>query len=220
MSTPLLDADLDRFGRDLLTSAAPVAKTTRKRRLVIAVAVALLLLVPGAIAAVDHLFLTADRPRLEPPPGYTVPTPVVSGVAVASGHVSTGPWSAYAVRCGDRVGLVIVMATGRGSAACGAVRPGKAREASLFAPSTTYDGTAKTTWIYGAVPATVNRVTLDLSGRAQDGPVTLPGAGRSRHVLTPVAVPQAAKALGRDVKFVVLVLPGDQRVKAAAASGG
>jgi hypothetical protein len=220
MSTPLLDMDLDRFGRDLLTAAAPAARPARKRRLAVAVAIALLLLVPGAIAAVDRLFLAADHPMIEPPPGYTVPKVVDPGVVVASGNVSTGPWTAYAVGCGERVSVVIVTRTGRNSAACGAVRPGAPTKAAVFAPSTMYDGIAQTTWIYAAVPATVNRVTLDLSGRARDGQIVLPGAGPSHHVLAPISAPEAAKALGRDVKFVVLAVPGDQRVEAATLSGG
>jgi hypothetical protein len=217
--TPLLDRDLDRFGRDLLAAAAPAARPARTRRLVAAVAVALLLLVPGAVATVDRLFLSADRPMLEPPTGYTVPKVTDPGVVVASGKVATGPWTAYAVGCGGRVSVVIVTRTGRNSAACGAVRPGAPAKPEVFVPSTMYDGVAQTTWIYAAVPATVTLVTLDLRGRARDGQIKLPGAGPSHHVLTPIASPQASRALGRDVKFVVLALPGDQRVKAATVGG-
>lgn len=218
--TPRLDAELERFGQDLLASAAAAPKRQLpRRRLVVAVALAVLLLVPGAIAAVRELFINDDRPMLEPPPGYTVPAVSGAPVEVASGDTKLGPWHAYAVRCGSGVSIVVVQPDGtRNSAACGAVPAGGGRPApAAFAPGTSYDGLSQTTWIYAAVPATVAAISLDLSGRDKDGSITLPGGGPSHHEIEPRSVPRAAATLERDVKFVVLAVPGDQRVTAATA---
>lgn len=219
MSTPMLDAELARFGDDLVAAAAtPALRRRRARRLTIAVAVGLALLVPGAIAAVDSLFLTADRPMIEPPPGFTVPKVVGPAVRIASGDLRAGTWSAYAVRCGGRASIVVVSPNGsRTSAACGAVPPGGRRPAPVFAPSTFYDGDVQTTFIYAAVPFSVARVRLDLAGHAQSGTVRLPGAGPSRHELVPTSIPDAVSKLRLNVKFVVLAVPGEQDVKQAVA---
>ena len=219
MSTPMLDIELARFGDDLMAAAAtPAPRRGRARRLTIAAAVGLALLVPGAIAAVDSLFLTADRPMIEPPPGYTVPKVAGPAVPVASGDLPAGAWHAYAVRCGTHASIVVVSPNGsRTSAACGAVPPGGQRPAPLFAPSTFYDGDVQTTFIYAAVPYSVARVRLDLAGHARSGSIRLPGAGRSRHELVPISVPEAVSKLRLNVNFVVLALPGEQDVKQAVA---
>jgi hypothetical protein len=105
----------------------------------------------------------------------------------------------------------------RTSAACGAVRAAGARAPAAFAPSTTYDGATQTTFIYAAVPPTVARVSLDLNGRGRDGGITLPGAGPSHIDTVPTRVPAATKALGADTGFVVVAVPGDQRIQSSQA---
>jgi hypothetical protein len=204
VSTPLLDAELERFGRDLAAGATPVPARRGVRRLSVAVAVAVLLLVPGAIAGVDALFLTDDRPHLEPPPGYTVPKVTGPAVPVTAGELPAGSWAAYAVRCGERASVVVVSPTGsRTSAACGAVPPGGEWRTPPFVPSTFYDGEIQTTFIYAAVPASVARVRIELPGGVRETATT--------------AVPDAAKTLGLDVRFVVLAVPGNAHVREAIA---
>lgn len=225
LQTPRLDAELERFGQQLLEAAetetaAPSRRRRPSRRLTLTLTLALLLLVPATIASVDRFFLADDRPMREPPPGFTVPRVQGPVVDVTAGQTADGgAWRAYGVRCGTRVSVVIVMPDGtRTSAACGAVRRGQRRAAApAFAPATTYDGVSQTTFIYAAVPPTVAQVHVELSGRAQDGPIKLPGAGRSQLRLAPLAVADARAKLRRNVRFIVVVRPGDQRVLRATA---
>ena len=215
--TPILNEELARFGRDL--ERAGRRRTRRvSRPLVIALAV-LAVTVPAAVGGVVGLLPgDGDHAQLTPPPGYVAPRAIGTGVEVASGHVSTGRWIAYAVACGGRAGVVVRLPDGSGNGAgCGAVRPGSHPPAPSFAPGTLYDGITQTTFIYAATPPRVARVRLDLVGRAQDGPLKLPGAGRGHLELTPQSVPAADKALRMTVGFVVAAVPGEQSVKTAEA---
>jgi hypothetical protein len=177
--------------------------------------------VPTALGGFGSVF-TNDRPQLPPPPGYSVPQVVGSGIEIASGAVGGGAWRAYVVRCGSgaaaRASIVIVTPNGsRNSAACGAIPPEGPRAMPSFAPSSLYDGEAQTTWIFESVPSRVARVTLDLVGHEKSGPVTLPGAGPSHHELTPIENAVAQRDIGLDVKFVVLAVAGEQDIEGADA---
>lgn len=215
--TPMLNEELARFGRDLQRAGHRRARRV-SRPLVIALAV-LAVTVPAAVSGVVGLLPgDGDHAQLTPAPGYVTPHAIGTGIEVASGDVSTGRWIAYAVACGGRAGVIVRLPDGSGNGAgCGAVRPGSLRAAPSFAPSTLYDGTTQTTFIYAATPPTVARVRLDLVGRAQDGPIKLPGAGPGHLELTPQNVPAADKALRMTVGFVVAAVPGEQSVKAAEA---
>jgi hypothetical protein len=186
------------------------------RRLALAVTLAFVVAVPAALGTFDSVF-SSDRPHLQPPPGFTTPAVVGPATEIASGHIGAGTWHALVVRCGTgpgaRASIVVVTPNGsRNSAACGAVPPGGPRPVPAFAPSTMYEGDSQTTYIYAAVAATVTQVSLDLDGRAR-----LPGAGPSHHDIVPIDSPAARAALGLNVRFVVIAMPGDQRVVKAVA---
>jgi hypothetical protein len=215
--TPILNEELARFGRDL--QRAGHRRTRRCSRPLIIAFATLAIAVPAAVGGVVGLLPgDGDHAQLTPPPGYVAPRAIGTGVEVASGEVSTGRWIAYAVACGGRAGVVIRLPDGSGNGAgCGAVRPGSHPAAPNFAPATLYDGTAQTTFIYAATAPSVARVRLDLVGRAQDGPLRLPGAGPSHVELTPQRITAADQALRMTIGFVVVAVPGEQNVKAAEA---
>jgi hypothetical protein len=215
--TPMLNEDLARFGCDLQRAGR---RRTRgvSRPLIIALST-LAVAVPVALGGVAGLLPGAgDHARITPPPGYVAPRAVGTGVEVASGQVSTGRWIAYAVACGGRAGVVVRLPDGSGNGGgCGAVRPGSPPAAPSFAPSTLYDGSTQTTFIYAVTPPAVARVRLKLVGRAHDGPLRLPGAGPSQVEPRPESVPAADRALRMTVGFVVAAVPGEQSVEAAEA---
>lgn len=214
--TPVLNEEMARFGRELQAARGRRRRLTRP--LIIAFA-ALAIVVPTAIGgAVVLLPGDGDHAQLQPPPGFTAPRAVGTGVEVASGDVSTGRWVAYAVSCGGRAGVIIRLPDGSGNGAgCGAVRPGAPRTAPSFAPGTLYDGATQTTFIYAAAAPGVARVRLELVGRAHDGPVELPNAGSSHLEVTPRRISAADQALRTTASFVVVAVPGEQSVEAAEA---
>jgi hypothetical protein len=215
--TPILNAELARFGRDL--QRAGRRRTRRVSRPLIIALAALTVAAPAAVGGIVGLLPgDGDHAQLTPPPGYVAPRAIGTGVEVASGEVSTGPWIAYAVACGGRAGVVVRLPDGSGNGAgCGAARPGSHPAAPTFAPGTLYDGATQTTFIYAATLPSVAHVRLDLVGWAQDGPLKLPGAGPSHLELRPASIPAADKALRMTVGFLVAAVPGEQSVKAAEA---
>jgi hypothetical protein len=215
--TPILNAEMARFGRELQRAQARRPRSL-SRPLIIAFA-ALAITVPAAGGVALRLLPgDGEHAQLTPPRGYVASRAVGTGVEVASGEVSSGHWIAYAVACGGRAGVVVRLPDGSGNGAgCGAVRPGSHPAGPSFAPSTLYDGATQTTFIYAATSPAVARVRLDLAGRAEDGPMRLPGAGPSHLELTPRSVPAADQALRMTVGFVVAAVPGEQDVKAAEA---
>jgi hypothetical protein len=215
--TPALNEEMTRFGREL--ERAGSRRPGRLARPLIIALAALAIAVPAAVGgAIGLLPGEGDHAQRTPPPGYVAPRAVGTGVEVGSGELSTGRWIAYAVSCGGRAGVVIRLSDGSGNGAgCGALRPGSHPALPSFAPATLYDGASQTTFIYAATAPSVARVRLELVGRAEDGPLKLPGAGSSQAELTPRRIPAADMALRMTVGFVVTAVPGEQAVKAAEA---
>jgi hypothetical protein len=200
-ATPVLNAEMFRFGDALEHVQRPVRMRAR-RGLAVALA-ALAIGVPGAIAGGRALLIgDGDQAQIQPPPGYIAPRAIGTGVVVASGRLDAGPWVAYAVACGGRAGVVIVTPDGsRNGAACGGIRPGAQRKVRAFAPSTLYDGQTRTTFIYATVPSKVNGVAVDLGDRVLE--------------LSSTVVPEANRALKMDVRFIVAAVPGEKSVRRA-----
>ena len=205
------DAILTELGRDLHRAWRRPPRRARLagwRRSAI-VALAMLFLVPTALAARDAIWAPAPAPLPESarPPGSVAPSHAGEQVYVADGELRGVSWRLSASACdygGVRaVGVFLSVPGGGGGARCdiasgapgaGGVSP---RILATRLVQTYFDPVANRTWAFGALPAAARRVDVAAT------------AARA----TIAAVPADAEAVGKGG------LPAGMRVFVAALDG-
>ena len=173
------------------------------------VALAMLFLVPTALAARDAIWAPAPAPLPESarPPGAVAPVHAGEQVYVGDGTLRGVPWRLSASACDygsvRAVGVFLSVPGGGGGARCdiasGAPGAGGVTPRILAARlvQTYFDPVANRTWAFGALPAGARRVD-----------VAAAGARASAH-----AAPADAEAIGKGG------LPGGMRVFVTALDG-
>jgi hypothetical protein len=219
------DAILAELGRDLHRAWRRPPRRSRLagwRRSVV-VALAMLVLVPTALAARDAIWAPAPAPLPESarPPGSVLPRHAGDQVYVAEGVLRDVAWRLSASACDygtvRAVGVFLTVPGGGGGARCdiasGATGAGGVSPSILATRlvQTYFDPVANRTWAFGAMPATVRSVDVAATGAR----------------VTVSAAPAAAAAVARGglpagMRLFVAALDGAREVPlvtARAASG-
>ena len=205
------DAVLSELGRDLHRAWLRPPRRSRLagwRRSAV-VALAMLFVVPTALAARDAIWAPAPAPLPDSarPPGAVAPSHAGEQVYVAAGELRGVAWQLSASACDyarvRAVGVFLSMPGGGGGARCdiasGAGGAGGVSPEILATRlvQTYFDPVAHRTWAFGALPSGARRVDVAATGARASVP----------------AVPADAEAIGKGD------LPAGMRVFVAALDG-